>query len=123
MLKSLDRDSIKSEVYIDESYLEYQIFSIIKCDLQGLIKLKASLTKEFHIAPSEIDKMPMWEFELYMTQLNEIVKEENDKQKKEMDKHHVNEYMEMARPRNMQKMMQNPVSNMAALQSGSKKFK
>lgn len=74
----------------------------------GLIKIKASLSKTFHIQPSEIDKMPMWEFELYIKQLNELVEEENNKQQKEMDKHNVKGYMDMAKPQNMQKMMQGP---------------
>lgn len=74
----------------------------------GLIKIKASLSKTFHIQPSEIDNMPMWEFELYIKQLNELVEEENNKQQKEMDKHNVKGYMDMAKPQNMQKMMQGP---------------
>lgn len=52
--------------------------------------------------------MPMWEYELFVMQLNNIVKDENDQQKQEMDKYHVQEYMDMARPGNMQKMMQGP---------------
>ena len=80
----------------------------MKIDIMGLIKIKASLSKTFHIQPSEIDKMPMWEFELYIKQLNELVEEENNKQQKEMDKHNVKGYMDMAKPQNMQKMMQGP---------------
>lgn len=74
----------------------------------NLIKLKASLSKAFHIQPSEVDAMPMWEFELYVKVLNEMVEEENDKQQKEMDKYHVKEYMDMSRPGNIKKMTQGP---------------
>ena len=45
------------------------------------------LSKNFHIQPTEIDKMPMWEYEMYIMQLNEIVKEENEGQKREADKY------------------------------------
>ena len=80
----------------------------MKVDIMSMIKLKASLSKNFHIQPSEVDKMPMWEFELYIKSLNEMVEEENDKQQKEMDKHHINEYTDLARPKNIQKMTQGP---------------
>ena len=36
-----------------------------------------------------------------------LVKDENDRQKSEMDKYHVGEYMNMARPGNINKMMSN----------------
>lgn len=80
----------------------------MKTDILNMIKVKASLSKSFHIQPSEIDMMPMWEFELYIKALNELVEEENDKQKKEMGKYKVNEYMNMTRPGNLQKMTQGP---------------
>lgn len=80
----------------------------MKMDIMSLIKLKASLSKSFHIAPSEIDMMPMWEFELYIKALNEMVEEENENQQKEMDKYHVQEYMNMANPKNFQKMTKTP---------------
>lgn len=80
----------------------------MKMDIMNLIKLKASLSKAFHIQPSEVDAMPMWEFELYVKTLNEMVEEENDKQQKEMDKYHVKEYMDMSRPSNVKKMTQGP---------------
>ena len=62
-----------------------------KIDITSLIKIKASLSKNFHIQPSEIDKMPMWEYELFIKELNKQVEEENKQQEKEMDKYHVND--------------------------------
>ena len=50
----------------------------------------------------------MWEYELYVQQLNELIKDENDHQKKEMDKYHINDYMQSAHPKNIQKMAQTP---------------
>ena len=76
--------------------------------------MKAVLAKQFHIQPSEIDILPAWEYELFIKQLNDIVKEENDKQKSEMKKYRVNEYMDMARPGNMNKMMSNSMPKMAS---------
>lgn len=74
----------------------------------SLINIKANLSKSFHIAPSEIDMMPMWEFELYIKSLNDLVEEENKNNQAEMDKYHVNEYMNMSKPKNIQKMTQTP---------------
>lgn len=70
-----------------------------KLELFGFVGLKASLAKNFHIQPTEVDKMPMWEFELFMKHLNNQIKDENDKQKEEMDKSGIS---------NMQKNMNNP---------------
>lgn len=56
--------------------------------------------------------MPYWEYELFVKQLNDAAQEENDKQQAEMDKYHVGEYMNMARPGNISKMTQNAVPKM-----------
>ena len=49
--------------------------------------------------------MSFWEFELFIQSMNEQVKDENDRQKAEMDKYHVNEHMDAMRPGKVQKMM------------------
>ena len=75
-------------------------------DLMHLIKMKATLAKNFHIQPSEIDEMPVWEYELFIQYINDEVKEENDKQQKEMDKYNINDYRKMSDPSKIQKMSQ-----------------
>lgn len=79
-----------------------------KMDLVEFVKVKAVLAKQFHIQPSELEMMPFWEYEIFLKHLNELVKDENEQQKSQMDKYHVDEYMEMARPGNMRKMMSTP---------------
>ena len=74
----------------------------------NLINIKSALAKNFHIQPSEIDRMPMWEYELFLQELNEQVKEENKKQQDEMDKYHINDYKKMTDPKNMNNMMSQP---------------
>ena len=59
--------------------------------------------KNFHIAPSELDSMPMWEFELFIKALNEQIKEENAQNEGEMSKYDIAKYQKMAQ--NPQKMM------------------
>ncbi len=73
-----------------------------------MIQIKASLAKNFHIQPSEIDRMPMWEYELFIQEMNKQVKEENEKQQGEMDKYHVKDYMKNANSKNIGKMTQPP---------------
>lgn len=73
------------------------------------IKVKTTLAKEFHIQPSEIDKMPAWEYELFMKELNNMVKEENEKNKQEMDKAGLDKAQKMSDPKymaNQQRAMQ-----------------
>lgn len=55
-----------------------------KMDVGNLIKNKASLLKNFHLPPSELDKMPMWEYELMMKELNGMIEEENKMQEDQM---------------------------------------
>lgn len=80
----------------------------MKIDIVNLIKTKAILSKNFHIQPSEVDMMPMWEYEMYLGYLNDLVKEENEQQQAEMDKHNIKDYQKMTNPKNMQKMTQPP---------------
>ena len=51
---------------------------LFRIDIVNFIKIKAILSKEFHIQPSEIEMMPAWEYEMFVKELNNIVKEEND---------------------------------------------
>lgn len=74
--RSSDQDNYKSTL----PYLCERLFLV---SLPNMISVKASLSKEFHIPPSEIDKMAYWEYELYIKELSRLVKEENDKHEKE----------------------------------------
>lgn len=83
----------------------------MKIDIWNLINIKASLSKAFHIQPSEIDNMPMWEFELYVKKINELVEEENENQQKEMDKYNIKEYQKLANPKTLNRMTQPQTPN------------
>lgn len=43
------------------------------------------MAKEFSIQPSEIDNMMMWEYELFLDSIKDLVKESNDQQQKQMN--------------------------------------
>lgn len=92
-------------------YLEEAVYGLFRVDPMDLISIKAQLSKAFSLAPSEIDKMAFWEFELFVKEMERLTKEEQDQQKKELDKSGAKEAMKMAKPGYMQKMM-NQSSNM-----------
>ena len=92
-------------VKIDNSYIEFAIFALFRINLIECIKVKVALAKQFHIQPSELDRMYFWEYEIFIMQLNDMVKDENESQQAELDKYHVGEYMNMARPGNISKMI------------------
>lgn len=110
---------------LDNTYLEKVIFGLFQISIQNLILNKVQLAKNFHVQPSEVDKMNMWEYEMFMKELNDIVSKENKEQQKEMDKYHVKDIQKMTNPKNMNNMM-NPkmpdMSNVKMPSMGSMKF-
>ena len=62
--------------------------------------------------------MQYWEYELFNKHLNDAAQEENDKQQAEMDKYHINEYMDMSRPGNLSKMTQSMTPKMPDMNMG-----
>lgn len=90
---------------LDNTYMEKVLFGLFQISIVNLISNKVQLAKNFHIQPSEIDKMCMWEYELFMKELNDVVKKENKEQKDEMDKYHVKDVQKMTNSKNMNNMM------------------
>lgn len=88
---------------LDNTYLEEVILSLFHINVANLIINKVQLAKNFHIQPSEIDKMAMWEYELFMKELNKIVKKENKDQQDEQSKYNVKK---MTNPNNMRQFAQ-----------------
>lgn len=71
-------------------YITFQLFSI---DLLRLIQTKAILSKQFSIAPSEIDTMKFWEYEYFMKELNNLVEEENKQNEKQKEQYNMEALM------------------------------
>jgi hypothetical protein len=89
---------------IDGSFLEYSIFGLFTIDLHNFIYIKAILAKEFHIQPSELERMPVWEYEMFMQEINKAIKEDNKRNKEEEDKYNTNDMRKMTERRNIDKM-------------------
>lgn len=81
----------------------------------NFIKVKAILAKEFHIQPSEIDIMTAWEYELFMKEINNAVKEDNDRNKQEMDKAGIKDVHKMSNSNNFRKMQQTSMPKMPSM--------
>ena len=56
-------------------------------NLRNLTKNKLFICIEYHIQPSEIDRMQFWEYEWYTDEIKEISKEQ-EKQQKQQEKEH-----------------------------------
>lgn len=96
----------------ENGYLEEALFSLFYVDPMDLISIKAQLCKAFGMQPSEVDKMAFWEFELFIKEMERLTKEEQEQQKKELDKSGAKDAMKMAKPGYMQKMMQSQANAM-----------
>lgn len=96
---------------LSNSHIEVAIYGLFKVDILNLIKVKALLAKEFHIQPSEIDAMAAWEYELFMKEINNAVKEENKRNEAEMDKSGYKDINQMTSQRNIDRMQKQVMSS------------
>ena len=115
--RSSVQDRTNDDLILDNTYIETAIFGLFRIDLMNYIKVKSILAKEFHIQPSEIDKMPAWEYELFMKEINQAVKEENDRNKKEMDNAGIDKVQKMSDPKYMQSMQNKYTPKMPSMPS------
>lgn len=95
---------------LNESYLEFAIFGLFKIDLINFINIKATLAKEFHIQPSELDLMPAWEYELFIKEINRIVKEENKKNEQDMQGYNIDDIKKMSNYNDIKKMQKSSIA-------------
>ena len=126
LLRSSDPDSYDftdklegdfKTIKLDTSYIESCIFGLMSLDLTQLIKSKALLAKNFHIQPSEIDLLPMWEYEMFVQFINDAVKTENEEQKREMEQGEYKNLKKMANPSYVQKMANSKMPKMPSMGS------
>lgn len=103
MLKPEARSLVLDNTKIN--YFESAIFACFRVDIRDIINIKAQLGKAFHIQPSEVDKMPFWELEYYIKELEKMVAEENEENQNEVNKAGLGKLGQMADPKNMSKMM------------------
>lgn len=85
--------------------MEFAIIRLWQINITNLIQIKAALSKNFHIQPSELNIMPYWEYEMFVDELNRQVKEENDKQEADMKKAGVQDAIKHSNPKNIRNMI------------------
>lgn len=103
MLKPEARSLVLDNTKIN--YFESAIFACFRVNIRDIINIKAQLGKAFHIQPSEVDKMPFWELEYYIKELEKMVAEENEENQNEVNKAGIGKLGQMTDPKNMSKMM------------------
>ena len=82
------------------------IYGLYRIDLVNLIKNKIIISKEYHIQPSEIDRLQFYEYEIYLEQLNLIAEQQAEENKKQQE-----QFDDMKSSMNPSKMMNNMSSN------------
>lgn len=70
----------------------------------SLVRNKLFICREWHVQPSEIDKMPYYEYEQILEEIN-IVQKEQEKEKKEQEKQYGG--MNNMNPKTMMNSMRN----------------
>nr|DAQ33092.1 MAG TPA: hypothetical protein [Caudoviricetes sp.] len=91
--------------------MENIIIMLFHIDVIKLIKIKATLAKEMHVQPSEIDNMSFWEYEGWLDELQNQVKQQNDSQEREMKQYNIDQY------KNPKKMMSSMTPKMPSFGS------
>ena len=79
--------------------------SLFQVNITRMIQNKASLAKNFHVQPSEIDRMQYWEYEMFIKELSDLVEQENKQQEEQLDKYHVKDLTD---PKRMDRMTATP---------------
>ena len=60
-------------------YLTYRV------DVRNLVRNKLYICRDYHIQPSEIEKLPYYEYEYMLEDINQIQKEQEEEQKKQQE--------------------------------------
>ena len=67
--------------------MEFVLFSMFQIDVRNLVTNKLYICKEWHIQPSEVDRMMFFEYEWILMEINKNVKEQEKKNKEEEKKY------------------------------------
>ena len=66
--------------------MELALYSILTIDVRGLAKNKLYICKEYNYSPEYIDKMPFYEYEWLIEDINELRKKEDEERNKRYKK-------------------------------------
>ena len=87
--------------------MDQALYSLLRVNLKNLAKSKLYICRDWHIQPSEIDKLPYYEYEWMIEYINEDYKEQ-EKRSKEEQKQYDSMKKGMPNMNNMMKGYQQP---------------
>lgn len=67
--------------------MEFAVFSMFRVDIRNLVKNRLYIAKDFNIQPSEIARMPYYEYEFLLEDIKEFAEEEKKRNKEQEDKY------------------------------------
>jgi hypothetical protein len=67
--------------------MESSIYSLFKVSIENLVQNKVVICKNFRIQPSELMRMPYWEYELTIKECERIAEEEKKKHEEQEGKY------------------------------------
>lgn len=70
--------------------MEMSIFRTFQIDLLRLIKNKVVLCKNFNLQPSEIDRMCFYEYEFFISEVQETIKREEEAREEQQNNQNQN---------------------------------
>lgn len=70
--------------------MESALYSMWSINIRNLVQNKFILCREYHIQPSEIDRMLMFEYEYLLEDITDYVKEQEKQRKKEEKENKMN---------------------------------
>ena len=103
-----ENDSVRSK--IEAPWIGFTIIKAFIVNLRNLTKNKLFICKEYHIQPSEIDRMQFWEYEWYTDEIKEISKAQEKEQKRQEK-----EYSSIQGSMNPSNMMRNVSQSMPSV--------
>ena len=107
-----ENDSVRSKY--EAPWIGFTIIKAFIVNLRNLTKNKLFICKEYHIQPSEIDKMQFWQYEWFTDEIKEITKEE-EKRQKEQEKQQQS-MQSSFNPNTMMRNMQSSMPKMPSIQ-------
>lgn len=90
--------------------MESVLYSIWRVDVRNLVRNKLTISRDYHIQPSEIDKMVYFEYEYILEDINEERKEQEKRNQEEEKK-----YSNLTSGMNQNSMMRNISRNMPSM--------
>lgn len=69
------------------------IYSLWKVNIENLVVNKVHICRNFHIQPSEIERLAWWEYEYMLKEMNETSENENKQNEEASSKYNADKYM------------------------------